>query len=229
LTIRRNAQQKDWILPPATLLVVFLIQAARGLLLLDLRYSLVLGYLFLPFAAETVLRFRAKRHFQLVAVLLLFSMLPLSYSRVVLARTAGPDFPNPFPGDLEILPKISRPTRNIALAVANQYSDDAGLIIDFFGWKHTRYVALMSRLHPNQIWFMPGARHEKLNFSAFSSFIDKNPTGLLLRSDGSTPLSRTGSNSFTFESGGASVKLYVELLRKVEHITLYRYTSSMKR
>jgi hypothetical protein len=225
-TLKDRKSQRDWLIPPVGLLLIFIIQAARGYVVTDIRFSMIFGYLLLPFAAEVIQRFRYHRRFLSVALLILLSILPLSYSRVVLARTMGPSFPNPFPADLEFLPKVSRHAVKTAAIIQRliQSSTD-GLIIDFTNWRDTRYAGLMSRLHPSQVWFMPGARYEQLDLKQFSEFIHRNPTGVLTRSDDSRHIAKPDpAGVVRFDSGDAAVALHLTPLDRVQNLSFYRYS-----
>jgi 4-amino-4-deoxy-L-arabinose transferase-like glycosyltransferase len=102
-----------WLIPFFGLLTVFIIQCARGHVLMRPRYSIALALLLLPFAGEAFARIHERRKAMAVAVLTLLSILPFSYSRVIVART-GPSFPNPFPADMEMIPRVEKAPKEIA-------------------------------------------------------------------------------------------------------------------
>jgi hypothetical protein len=224
--LKDRKPQIVWLLAPAVLLCIFLRQAMKGYLLLEIRYSLILGYLLLPFAAETIERFRQRRWFVIAACLILASMIPLSYSRVVVARMMGATFPNPFPPDLEAIPKVSRRAVKVAQFVSpRQELNGGGLVLDFFNWKDTFYVALMSKLPPARIWFMPGGEHQPFVASAFSQFIENHPGGILIRAADSRAITvHPGSPRTIANFPDNTPALQLEVLDTQNDLTIYRYT-----
>jgi hypothetical protein len=183
----KDCAKRIWLLPLAALLFMFMVQVVRGLGATTARFSLVLGMLFLPFSAAAIVKFKNKRWAPSLAAICIFLMIPLSYSRVVLYRLAGPDFPNPFPADIQAVPKIGNETKEIARIVRQNLRENSdGLLVDFFGkdfypWKDTFYVGLMSHHHPGKIFFMPGGLNQRLNETALKHFLHNHPSGVLVR------------------------------------------------
>jgi hypothetical protein len=150
-----------------------------------------------------------------------------------LYRLAGPSFPNPFPADLEAIPKIDGQTKKLArLVQVNSKRNNGGLLLDFFGkgfypWKDTYCVALMSHVHPSRLFFMPGGRHEKLDHKRLSKFFSDHPTGTLLRSDESRHIRLVEwSNGSLVRIDGFEKPLLLRRIASVKSVTLYDYTLS---
>ncbi|MCI0415683.1 glycosyltransferase family 39 protein [bacterium] len=229
----KDKTKRAWSIPFLVLLPVFMVRTAQGLGTTQARFSLLLGLLLLPFSAVAINRIKEKQWAPMIAVFTILAMIPLSYSRVVLYRLAGPLFPNPFPADLEAIPKIDRQTKELArLVQVNSKRNNGGLLIDFFGkgfypWKDTNYVALMSHVHPSRLFFMPGGRHQKLDRKSLSKFLWKHPTGTLLRSDESRHIRLVElSNGSLVRIDGFEKPLLLRRIASVKTMTLYDYRVS---
>jgi hypothetical protein len=224
----KNRAKRVWLFPFAVLLLIFLVQVSRGMGATTARFSLILGLLFLPFSAAAIQRFQDRRWVRTAAILCILLMIPLSYSRVVLHRLAGSAFPNPVPADLEAIPKIRKETKEIATIVRQNLKDEReGLLLDFFGkdfypWKDTFYVALMSHHHPSRIWIMPGGRYQPLNKQDLQKFLSDHPAGILLRSSESRFIElEEGSGASAARIAGN--RLLLNPVASVKSITVYRY------
>ncbi len=216
-----------WLIPFLGLLLVFIIQCAQGHALMRTRYSIVLGLLLLPFSGQPISTIRDKRKALSVAELTLLLILPFSYSRVILARVAGLSFPNPFPPDMEIIPKVENAPKEIVRIVQDNLKASDGLIIDFFGsgfygWKDTYYVALMGRVHPDRIHLLPGGRYEQLEKNRIAATLKMHPSGILLHSNQSRFLQLRDS---TMQIENLPVILDVKPIQSVRSITIYRYAA----
>ena len=222
--------QRIWFLAFAGLMLIFIIRCIQGVLAVQPRYTTILGLLLLPFSAEALISFKDKRRAVIIALIVLISIFPLSYSRVVLARVAGPSFPNPFPADIETISRVGNKPKQIVSAMhSHALASNDALIIDFFkakdlyGWKDTYYVALMSRVHPSRLFIMPGA-HQELDKRRLMSLLARYPSGALLYSDSSRDFKRTkDANGERITVDGLDIVLQVEPLSVVHGITLYRY------
>ena len=225
LIVRERRSEREWLLPVIGLICIFMIQAARGLLLLEIRYSLILGYLLLPFAGEIVRRFEHSPNLKVFAFLVLISLVPFSYARVVYARVVGPAVSNPIPADLEVIPKVSHRAVRVSHQVVNRLRNtNEGLILDFFNWKDTRYVALMSKLYPSQIWFMPGARYEKLEVENFAEFLKLHSKGIFIVVDHSRLIQIEDSNIVINERATKNIpRIQVDFVAREADLSVYRY------
>jgi hypothetical protein len=63
--------------------------------------------------------------------------------------------------------------------------DDEGLISDFYGWRATSYVALLTRLHPDRIFLAPGEPNVEPDLRSLSAFLDEYPRGVVVLVTGS--------------------------------------------
>jgi hypothetical protein len=225
----KDKASRIWLIPFCILMPIFMIRTAQGLGTTQARFSLVLGLLLLPFSAVAINRIKDRSWALPVAFLCILLMIPFSYSRSVWYRLAGPSFPNPFPADINAIPRIDNPTKEIARIVAENLKSNDCLVIDFFGkdfygWKDTLYVALMSHVHPSRLFIMPGARHQPLSISELTGLLQQYPSGLLLRSDDSRfiHLEQT-TNGAIVRIDGYKDALIVHPIASVKSITIYRY------
>jgi hypothetical protein len=229
LSVKDRQERADYALPFAVLFFIFLIQAARGLLTMQPRYALILGYLILPFSAEAFLRLRQKSWFPLLLICALMFAIPTSYTRVAIARLMGPAFPNFVPADLEAVPKVSRRAAKLAEKLPLSEMGRNGLILDFFNWKDTYYVALISRVRPERIWFMPGGKYQPFASSSFSRFAAGNPTGVLIRAGDSKYIAiENASGHAVARLPGDAPVLDLIPVETQDDLTIYRYATEKR-
>jgi|GEM_PF-2298059 len=231
---RHYKKQRVWLIPFFGLLLIFEIGAAMGLIsTAQTRHSTILGLLLLPFSAEAFASIKSQKNARNIAILVLVAMLPFSYIRVILSRVAGPTFPNPFPVDLEAIPKIKEEPKTIARIVRAQFNERTdGLIIDFFraegfyGWRDTYYVALASGVRPSDLYIFPGNRYQSVDNVELTRILANHPGGLLLRSNLSremTLIERNGGKAIQVR--GTDHLLWVRPITSISGITLYRYST----
>ena len=177
-----------WLVPLAGVSSLLILNIARGSLVAKLNYTLPFGTMLLPFAAVVFRRLGigswSARRFLGSALAVVGAIAILSGYVSVQGFSAGP---------LRLLTASSIPrvhNQGIALTLPNVISetlggDDEGLISDFYGWGVTRYVALLTRLHPNRVFLAPGAPNADLNLELLSGFLDEHPRGVVILLEGS--------------------------------------------
>ena len=174
VTVVLRRRSMVWIIPVSGLLIFFTASALQGSLALKTKYTLTLGTLFFPFAAEFwnfagIEQYSPKQKL-LLQLLVIASMLALSF---------------PFRG-ISPVPRLAqqeeadRISATVNRSLGNDYHSNAGFICDFFGWDNSYYVALMTRLHPDQIFVAPGGRHQQPEITRVSGLLCRFPRGLLL-------------------------------------------------
>jgi hypothetical protein len=220
--------QRIWLLPFSALLLMFMQQAARGVGGTKARYSLLLGLLFLPFSAAAIETLKQKRWLKTLALVCIVLMVPLSYLRVIWFRTLGPEISNPFPADIQAIPRIQKEPVEIArIARENITAKDDGFVLDFFGkdfypWNDTYAVALLSRQHRSNIFFMPGGRHQLLDEGSLKEFLVQHQRGVLLYERESRMIQLMHAARDTKARIG-NCDLLLRPVRTVKSITIYRY------
>ncbi len=231
---KEKKELRIWSIPFLGMLSVFMIRGVEGFITTQERFSLILGLLLLPFSAEAIGRIKDRRKKLMVAVLTILSLFPFAYSRIVIARVAGPDFPNPVPANMEAFPKLTHETREIARLV-QAHASEGVMILDFFGhrdfygWKDTLYVAFMSRIHPDKMLMMPGGLRQPLSHESAVRFLQTYSSGLLVRSDHSRFIRLDSSfDGITAQIDDLDFALHLKPIATVKSITLYHYTVSAR-
>jgi hypothetical protein len=207
-----------WVVPGVGLLLLFIVQAARGELLLRGRYSIVLGALLLP-CVGALYRANARRaRVPWLELAVLAAMLPFSFLG---ARVAPRFLDSVFPNDIRAVPIPDATTRRLAAAVrANVDPDRDAFVCDFIGWQRSFGIALATRLHPDRILVAPGERGARVDAAELGALLRRYPAGVLLVRDGS-PLSQA--------LDAAARGLERQPLERVGEIAIERYRSGTPR
>ena len=198
-----------WLVPLAGLFVFLLWQTMNGALIIRVRYSITVGMLALPFAAVPIAHLKSARLTRTCLVLIVLTMIPLSLlSRLPL-----------IPTDTEAVPSLKSNRAHEVLAYFNSHPNDisSGLILDFFSWEDTYYLALMSRVHPDNILIMPGGKHEQLDTGTLTTFLAQHTAGVLV-------LDR--NSRLAQESVFRDTNLYLSPLSPALQVTLSQEISS---
>lgn len=223
LVLYKRGKQWVWLIPFFALFLTFTINAITGGLAAQVRYSLGLAIFMLPFAAEWFEHSNSSRYRPLISAIIILSMIPFSYLRYVIPWPY--DFPNPIPKQVNAIPRIDTPTERISkfeIEQAKVYP--GGLLLDFFDWGDTYYVAVMSRKDPSNVFIMPGEVHEVLDIKQLNEFLDTNATGIVLLTANSRFLQlENQSTGDQLSFIGIDKTLSVERIGEVEGITFYKY------
>lgn len=224
ISIIRRQRYAVWLIPFIGLMSLFIISSVRGSLGLQVRYTITLGTLLFPFSAEFYRYLGVPkwtvRNRLVIGLLIVSSMIVSSHPQI---------FHLPYLSWISLIPRFDqqREVKVISLKVNEQLgTSNEGFICDFFGWENSYYVALMTRLHPSNIFMAPGGRYGKLDIDRLSNFINNHQNGVLLLMKGSS-LER----SIRFrESGQAMVVNTMLSLKAVQSVVLrdsvieiYRY------
>lgn len=220
LSLMRRQRYAVWLIPFLSLVCLFIISAVKGSLALKTKYTVTLGTLLFPFSAEFYRYLRipqqTARKELLIGLLIVGSMIFFSYP-----SDAIPGF-----GERKEIKALS--------AVINEHlkTTNEAFICDFFGWGRTHYVALMTRLHPNEIFVAPGSLHQELSIEILSNFVNNHQMGIILLNKGS----RFAQSIQFHDSGKARVGnnvLSLEIIRFVtlseSEIGIYRYKVNTNR
>jgi len=178
LVLYHRKKQWVWLIPFVALFLTYTLNAVNGKLTTQIRYSLNLAIFIIPFAAEWFLRQKDARRF-LFSAIVVGSMLPLSYLHYIIPWPF--DFPHPVPKQISFLPQVEQSTVRISeyqIQQSEQYA--GGLLLDFYDWSETYYIALMSRKNAANIFIMPGEVNEPLDMNELNAFMKNNPTGIIV-------------------------------------------------
>lgn len=177
--VQRWKKQTIWLLPLAALFGTFTINAVSGKLSTQVRYSLTLAIFMIPFAAEWFERMKESPRRTLYSAVVIASMIPLGFLRAMIPWQF--DFPNPIPRQVSYLPRLSRETVNISTDLNRHLANHpGGLILDFYDWGDTYYIALMTGKHKSNIYMTPGEVNEPMKPDEVEAFLLENPKGVVL-------------------------------------------------
>jgi hypothetical protein len=180
LLVRRHGSA-IWLLPLCGLTILMEMAILRGSLVPKLSYTVTLGTLLVPFSAALYERLRVGGlpTSRFTAVTALMVGLVLVFSCEICWGKLG--YPNMF--GISPIPRIEN--QDLALrfpevVVDNLERRDEGFITDFYGWGVGHHVALMTRLHPDQIYTASGVPNRDSDLAAISQFLADYPSGVLL-------------------------------------------------
>jgi 4-amino-4-deoxy-L-arabinose transferase-like glycosyltransferase len=225
--IQKRDRQWVWLIPFVTLFLTFTINSITGQLAVQMRYSMGLAIFMLPFAAAWFEHSKSWRYRTLFSVITIASMIPFSYLRFVIPWPD--DFPNLIPKQINAIPRLDdAPGINRISEYQLKQSElyPTGLLLDFFDWSNTFYVAIKSYKNPLNVFIMPGEVNEQLVPTDLHRFLDTNPTGILLLTPNSRfmTVEHTSTGDILHFTNQART-LVVKSLGDVEGIAFYSYTS----
>ena len=223
LCVKRQ-KQAVWLIPFAVMAAVFFVNAVKpSVLMMIPRYSILLGLLFLPFAAECYTAAVSKlRHPLMASILIIGSMIPFSYVRHVNVHVVS----MAVPAELEAIPRIGPRAQSISRLLNKQLESvsGGGLVLDWWNWSETSYVALMTKVAPERIYVLPGGKHQTLDAKGLAAFLKSNPSGVMLMA----PTSRFAEIALedgvsTLRFPGCGKILRADRTSALEGFTMYRY------
>lgn len=154
-----------WTLPFWIMLLFFLYNSIKGVLLMQHRFSGTLVVLSLPFVAIFFREFTPVKR----RLIWLFAAITLILS--FLYNTSG----------VKPLPRLKdQTTVSISEIIRDQLNNESCLILDFTGWDETYYLALHSGLPQERIVITDGAKNSELPMDKIRSRIEKHREGLIL-------------------------------------------------
>jgi hypothetical protein len=223
LVLYHRRKQWVWLIPFTALFITYTLNAVNGKFSTQARYSLNLAIFLIPFAAEWFLRQKENRRL-VYSIIVLGSMIPLSFLRYAIPWPF--DFPHPIPKQVSLLPQVEPASIEISeFQIQQSKQDPGGLLLDFYSWEDTYYIALMSRIHPRSIYIMPGEVNEQLEMDRLLPFIENNPTGIAILTENPRFMQiEHTANGDQLKIIGIETTFSIEKIAEVEGSTFYRYT-----
>jgi hypothetical protein len=183
-------QQLIWLIPFAVMAFIFMQKAYAGTLMMQHRFTLTWVVLLLPFLA-LVFQNESYRLIKMgVLTIAVASLIPMSY------KWGWIDYTKRFDGNLgKALNQLAMETSHEFEAVPQLHDADVdhlvasiksnsrgkdGLIIDFFGWDRSYYVALRSGCDSYLI--TSGGKHSTVGFDGINKYLTEHPEGLIILS-----------------------------------------------
>jgi 4-amino-4-deoxy-L-arabinose transferase-like glycosyltransferase len=174
-----------WLLPLSMLAAALAGAVVRGSLVPKFNYTETLGLMLLPFSAVLYKQLGIDSHSRRYAIVGCFMVTSvLAFSSDYWLRTLPPFYLKA----ISPIPRIENQETALLIpevVTANLQGDGSGLISDFYGWGAPPYVALLTRLHPDRIYWAPGAPNREVDLKQLSEFLDNYPNGVLLLKSGS--------------------------------------------
>jgi 4-amino-4-deoxy-L-arabinose transferase-like glycosyltransferase len=224
--IQKRRPQAIWLIPLAVLFATFTLNSINGQLAIQVRYSLGLAVLMIPFIAEWFESFKDPARRLRFSAIVILSMVPFAFLRYIVPWPF--DFPNPIPKQIFYIPNANDSAKATSTYVNQELEKyPGGFILDFRDWGETYYIALMSGQRQSDIYMTPGEVNEPLIPSEITLFFDKNPSGLLLITDESRFLTITKDGDqevLQFIGYDYEKPIYVHLIGEIENNTIYNYT-----
>jgi len=204
-TITKQIYQKKYqfLIPFVLFMLIFCYKAAMGTLLTQHRFSILTIVLSIPFVGiffEMPIKNTWKK-------IVLYGTIPLVFAMGWATKSTFP------------IPRISNQN---AVKITQKLTTDTennALILDFFGWDNTFFVALHSGISHERIFIADG--YLRTHFSR--EFLDENPKGYLVLAEGVLEKNITVLSPNLFAINDFSKKMHVENLKTANGLRLYRY------
>lgn len=234
--VREGHVTRKWLVPSLGLLAFFTVKALDGSLGTRARYGMLLAFLLLPFAGEAWNRMRPRlRHPSLWGVVLIASMLPLSYVGWAFRWTGLASLEHLLPGEIKALPRMAAGAtapRVVAALAGLPDNGRSGVLLDFWAWDETYYVALMSGIEPARLHILPGAknatlqtRNETMTGGGLEEFLTRFDHGILVTSRRSrflAPCDSGETRALCFVEC-PSIRLLTRVEAEVDDVSVSRY------
>lgn len=181
-----------WTIPFWVFLITLGYKAHEGTLLLFYRYNVSLILLSAPFTALIFESGRFKRLTRIAAVIILASLIPMSYVWMTFSFEKLVAFSDPLNAatrairadaqlDFHAIPRLyNQNFVEYSKEVNKKITEESGLILDFAQWDNTFYLALKSELPHDHIYLMDGAKHAVVYNSLIEKILDECPTGVIM-------------------------------------------------
>lgn len=207
-----------WLVPISLMLVLLTYQTGTGELVEFVRYTLYIGMMLIPFGAagldNLISHFHSPLWGKLISLIVLVTMLPLSF--LDRWKVLSPYIP----GEVQAVPRLGQQISVVSEVINTYLQSEDGLIIDFWSWPQTYYIALMSRVPPTRIFIPPGAANQTLDFAQLKTFVQQYPNGLLLLSNSSSRMPPPKKNELTIKEGFI---LFLQPLAVWDNLSLFHY------
>lgn len=222
-----------WMLPLFVIWLAFLIKAQDGTLLLQHRFTGSLVFFSAPLIAMAINE-KTRKVYSYLMTLALLLIIPQSYfwyavnldewtplSRQIksiikdIQLSTGPE--------MLPLPQIDNHVLTEGLDVLEgNFEDKDGLILDFFGWTETYYMAL--QYPASDPFVFPGAKHDHFPEDKFHNYIDSHPNGMLvLHCPSNHSVFVKVSSEFLCLEKSISPVLKLTLLKEIKGLLIYEY------
>ncbi len=165
-----DLKKSAWTIPFWIVFILFIFAALKGSLLLQHRFTGTLVVLSLPFFASyfetnTSSRIRNAWVFGILTVGLSFAW-----------NTYG----------VKPIPRLKdQSAHNIAVMIQQEVNSNSGVIVDFWTWENTYYIAFLSKLPLNHIVILSGSKNSGIQEESISNVVREYPTGIILLKKGS--------------------------------------------
>lgn len=179
-----------WMLPLLFLGIAFLVKAQDGTLLLQHRFTGGLVVLSAPLFAM-ILTKQSRIYKKYIMVVLTLLIIPQSYFWYRVNLDEWTPLSNQIKSiirDIQLssgpetlpLPQIDNPLviNSLKTIEDNWRNNDDGLIIDFFGWTETYYIAL--QYPESEPFIFPGAKNDEFPRDKFAKYVSNHPKGKLV-------------------------------------------------
>lgn len=187
-----NWQRAIWAIPFWFMFIIVVYKAYGGTLLLQHRFTCTLILLSTPFTGLLVEGIRWNVLKKGLVGLVLVTILPLSYywmtvqynewfEKDSLAEKVAMNYRLKSVGIIEAVPRLSdEVVVDFSERVNKELKPHSGLILDFWSWESSYFMALHSNLHPQNIHQVGGNPNSKELVIYVKKVVDKCPTGVIV-------------------------------------------------
>jgi len=166
---RKQFSRISWTIPLLIILLFFFVNAYKGVLLLQHRFTGTLVILSLPFFAL----YFTEQSLNKIRQAWIFGILTVGLSFVWNTTSVTP------------LPRLkNRNAEKVTQLIKNEINNSSGLIIDFWEWDNTYYIALQSGLPSSNMMIVEGAKNSPVPEDGITKVLKEHPEGIIvLRKD----------------------------------------------
>jgi hypothetical protein len=224
-----------WLIPFFFILVTYIVKGNDGTLLLKHRFTITLLVFFIPYSALLVTANAKLKN----GVLLLLTILILPLTGFMVKANIHYLFFAPTPlreavyqvRDIGLttaqpIPRlIGKRAQNVLGAVEENMKPNDGLILDFFGWDDTYYVALHATHHAGAVFLQNGAINDEPAWDRISVFLNEllptNREGVLILNPKSNFGKTLRNERITLPNEEGFLAL--NKIAETDGLTIYRY------
>ena len=154
-----------WAMLFLIMLVFFIYNSHKGVLLLQHRFTGTLVVLSLPFIALYFQELNRKK----IRNAFIFGGLMVGLSFVYNMHHISP------------IPRLGDQNKaQISTLINEKIDDDSALIVDFVGWEYGYYYSLQSRLQPKNIVLIQGAKNAEMHIDEACQLMEKKKNGIVV-------------------------------------------------
>lgn len=227
--------QMLWLLPFLFVLFTYIVKADNGTLLLKHRFTITLLVFFIPYSALVIASSAKWKNLLYGGFALL--IFPVSFwlpeanihhlfftpsglkEAVYQVRDIGLTTAQPIPR------LIGNRAENVSEIILKNKLPDDGIILDFFGWDDTYFVALHTTHHPSAVFLQNGAMNDEPAWDRMNVFLNDllltNKSGILVLN----PESNFGKtmNRSQIQIPNSNQTLLLNKIAETDGLTIYRY------